>query len=207
VDASATKVGVEILEEGGNAIDAAVATAFALAVTHPSAGNIGGGGFLTLKVNEAVETIDFRETSPANLRDESFWRMIKAGGRGPVSVGVPGTVAGLYLAHQRHGRLPWSDVVKKAVLLAESGYPLGDRQAKTIVWAEQDLRREEVARVMFFPQGSPAKSGTIIKNPLLSISLRRIMEEGPQGFYEGPTAEDIEASMGSKGLLSLEDII
>lgn len=206
VDVSATKVGVAILEAGGNAIDAAVGTAFALAVTHPSAGNIGGGGFLTLKMREAVETIDFREDSPSRLTDESFWRMIKAGGRGPASVGVPGTVAGLYLAHQRHGRLAWKDVVRPSVILAESGYPLGERQAKTILWAERDLRRDEVARSLFFPDGARATAGTVIKSPLLAIALRRIMENGPDGFYKGPTAEDLVASLGDGGLLSLDDL-
>lgn len=206
VDASATTAGIEILEAGGNAIDAAVGVAFALAVTHPSAGNIGGGGFLTLKIQETVETIDFRENSPSALSDASFWKMINGGGRGPASVGVPGTVAGLYLAHQRHGRLPWKDVVRPAVTLAETGYPLGERQAKTILWAERDLRRDEVARSLFFASGAPAKSGTTIKSPLLATALRRIMEQGPPGFYTGPTAEDLVASLGTGGLLTLRDL-
>lgn len=206
VDVSATRAGIEILEAGGNAVDAAVGAAFALAVTHPSAGNIGGGGFLTLKIKEAVETIDFRENSPSDLSDESFWKMIRGGGRGPASVGVPGTVAGLYLAHQRHGRLPWKDVIRPSVTLAESGYPLGERQAKTIVWAQQDLRRDEVARAVFFPAGAPAAPGTTIKRPLLATALRRIMENGPDGFYSGPTAADLVESLGEGGLLTLKDL-
>lgn len=206
VEASATQVGVDILEAGGNAIDAAVGVAFALAVTHPSAGNIGGGGFLTLKIGNIVEAIDFREDSPKNLTDKAFWKMINSGGRGPASVGVPGTVAGLFLAHQRHGKLPFKDVVRPAVDLAESGYPLGDRQAKTIVWAERDLRRDEVAKDLFFPGGAAAKPGTLIKSPLLGVALRRIMEQGPDGFYKGPTAEDLVASLGSDGLLNLDDL-
>lgn len=206
VDASASQIGVNVLEAGGNAIDAAVAVAFALAVTHPSAGNIGGGGFLTLKMGNTVETIDFRENSPQKLTDKIFWRMIRAGGRGPASVGVPGTVAGLFLAHKRHGRLPFKDVVLPSVKLAESGYPLGDRQAKTITWAEQDLRRDDVAKSMFFPGGAPARPGTNIKNPRLAIALRRIMEQGLDGFYKGPTAEDLIASLGPDGLITLEDL-
>lgn len=206
VDASATKVGVRILEAGGNAVDAAVGVAFALAVTHPSAGNIGGGGFMTLKMGSAVETIDFREDSPKKLTDKVFWKMIRAGGRGPLSVGVPGTVAGLFLAHQRHGRLPFKEVVRPAAELAESGYPLGDRQAKTIVWAEQDLRRDEVAKALFFPGGNPARPGAVMKNPGLATALQRIMEHGPDGFYKGPTADDLVASLGPEGLLTLEDL-
>ncbi len=206
VDRSATEAGIRILEAGGNAVDAAIATAFALAVTHPSAGNIGGGGFMTLRLGGTVETIDFREDSPSRLTDQSFWKMIRGGGRGPVSVGVPGTVAGLYLAYERHGKLPWKDLLQPAIELSKAGYPLGERQAQTVVWAEGDLRRDPIAREVFFPDGKPAAAGSVIKRPRLAIALKRVADDGPRGFYEGPTARDLVQSLGDEGLLTLADL-
>ncbi len=206
VEEAATKVGVAILQKGGNAVDAAVATAFALAVTHPNAGNIGGGGFILLKLGNQVEAIDFRENSPSSLTDESFWKMIKAGGRGPASVGVPGTVAGLYLAHSRHGKLPWQEVVLPAEKLASAGYILGRRQAKTLGWAARDLRRSPLARQVFFPGGKVSKAGAMIRRPRLAQALARIRQKGPSGFYSGETAADIVSSLGKSGLLSLDDL-
>lgn len=206
VDASATRAGISILEAGGNAVDAAIATALALAVTHPSAGNIGGGGFALVKVKKQIEAIDFRENSPEGLTTASFWKMIGAGGRGPASVGVPGTVAGLYLLHQRHGKLPWERLVEPAVSLAEKGYILGARQAKVIAWAAHDLRLDPVTRAAFFPAGSAPRSGTLIKRPKLGIALRRIQSKGALGFYEGETAQDLALSMGKEGHLSLSDL-
>lgn len=206
VDASATRAGVGILEAGGNAIDAAVATALALAVTHPSAGNLGGGGFLLLKKGRTVEAIDFREDSPKNLTTARFLSMIAAHGLGPDSVGVPGTVAGLYLAHQRHGALPWAKVVAPATRLARQGYPLGARQADVIRWAESDLKRDPVASEELFPQGKAPSAGQLIKRPRLALALERIERHGADGFYEGPTAEDLIQSLGDRPLLSLEDL-
>jgi gamma-glutamyltranspeptidase / glutathione hydrolase len=206
VEQSASEVGIAILEAGGNAVDAAIATAFALAVTHPSAGNIGGGGFLLLKSGSQVTAVDFRENSPEALSDAAFWKMIRAGGRGPVSVGVPGTVAGLHAAHERHGKLPWHDVVRPASLLAEQGYRLGKRQAQTIEWSASDLRKDPVARAAFFEGNQPKRPGSLITRPKLALALTRIMDQGPRGFYEGDTAQDIVASLGKEGLITLEDL-
>ena len=206
VEDSATRIGVSILERGGNAVDAAVATAFALAVTHPSAGNIGGGGFMLLKIENTVEAVDFRENSPNNMSDDDFWKMIGDGGRGPTSVGVPGTVAGLYLAHSRHGALSWQEVVQPAETLAKEGYLLGKRQAKTISWAAADLRRDTIAAVSFFGDNRPLPAGSRIKRPGLAMALERIRIDGPSGFYEGPTADDIIESLGNQALLTHDDL-
>lgn len=206
VEDAATRAGVSILERGGNAVDAAIATALALAVTHPSAGNLGGGGFMVLRLGPIVEAIDFREDSPRALTNERFWKMISGGGRGPASVGVPGTVAGLFLAHQRHGKLPWKDLVSPALDLAENGYELGARQAKTIAWAHQDLLRDPSAREELLPGGKVPKVGARITRPRLALALRRIRDEGPAGFYDGPTASDIVESLGKEGLLTREDL-
>jgi gamma-glutamyltranspeptidase/glutathione hydrolase len=206
VDRSATQAGIEILERGGNAVDAAVATALALAVTHPSAGNLGGGGFLLLKIGTVVEAVDFREDSPSALTHEVFWKMIREGGRGPASVGIPGTVSGLHLAHSRRGRLPWKEVVAPAERLARQGYELGERQAKTIAWAAHDLILDDVARSLFFSEGKAKKVNTIIRRPGLATALQRIAQFGPAGFYEGPTAQDLVASLGKEGLMTLDDL-
>lgn len=204
VESTATRIGVTILEQGGNAIDAAIATAFALAVTHPSAANIGGGGFLLVKNQDRLEAIDFREDSPAGLDVGRFWKMIDQGGHGADSIGIPGTVAGLYLAHERHGRLPWQQLVLPAERLAQGGYKLGVRQARTLVWSKDHLLASEVAAAAFFEGKTPKPAGTIIQRPRLALSLRRIRKQGPRGFYEGPTARDLVKS--GAGAFQLSDL-
>jgi len=206
VEKQATDAGISILEAGGNAIDAAVATAFALAVTHPSAGNLGGGGFLLLKRGSVVQAVDFRENSPAALTGELFSKMIRSGGRGPASVGVPGTVAGLLLVHARHGALPLQRVLEPARRLAELGFVVGARQALTISWSKNSLAAHAPARNLFLPAGAVPKIGSVLKNPGLAVLIRRIAERGRAGFYEGPTADDIVDSLGTQGLLSRTDL-
>src|SRR5690606_34960633 len=109
-------------------------------------------------------------------------------GHGADSIGIPGTVAGLYLAHERHGRLPWQQLVLPAERLAQGGYKLGVRQARTLVWSKDHLLASEVAAAAFFEGKTPKPAGTIIQRPRLALSLRRIRKQGPRGFYEGPTA-------------------
>src|SRR6476659_6494001 len=132
---TACDAGASVLARGGNAVDAAVAVGFALAVTHPSAGNIGGGGFMLIHLGAETESIDFRETTPLSMTRPLFDRMIERKARDGAAVGVPGSVAGLYLAHQRHGSLPWRDVVAPAIRLAKEGHHLGKRQALVLGWA------------------------------------------------------------------------
>ena len=206
VESAATHAGASVLEQGGNAIDAAVATALSLAVTHPSAGNLGGGGFALVKRGNKLDAIDFREDAPHELPLDGFWKMIGHGGRGPLSVGVPGTVAGLYLAHQRHGRLAWAAVVDPALRLARDGYKLGLRQAQTIAWAKERLNKDPVAREVFFSQGRPKTPGSLIRRPRLALALARIQSEGPRGFYEGPTARDLVETLGPQGTMTLDDL-
>ncbi len=204
VEDHATRAGVEILETGGNAIDAAVATALALAVTHPSAGNLGGGGFLMAKMGDQIEAIDFREDAPMALSDEVFWSMIKRGAKGPQAVGVPGTVYGLHLAHERNGRLPWSTVVQPALRLAREGFQLGVRQAQTLIWAQAEFSRDPIAKDTFYK--TKPWQGVRIIQPLLALALSRIAEHGRDGFYSGPTALDLVESLGEGGLISLDDL-
>jgi gamma-glutamyltranspeptidase/glutathione hydrolase len=208
VEANATRAGVRMLERGGNAVDAAIAVAFALAVTHPSAGNIGGGGFMLVRPAGGPTTaIDFRETAPTALNQGKFDAMIAAGGSGPVAVGVPGSVAGLNLAQARFGKLPLAEVLAPAIELAEKGHRLGARQAQTIAWAWAQLRRDPAARAVFGERsGQPKATGSWIRQPALAETLKRIAKDGDAGFYIGPTAEGLIADLGKEGLLTLQDL-
>ena len=211
----ASAAGNEILNKGGNAIDAAVATAFALAVTLPSAGNVGGGGFLVYHGKDGeVTTFNFREkaTLAATERmylDEDGEVRDNSNHIGLLAVGVPGTVAGMWKAHQRLGRLPWADVVEPAVRLAAEGF--------SSTWAMQGWleslpsRRGDLydaTREAFLKDGIRLyEPGEVFQQPDLAGTLRRIQEEGHDGFYRGETARLIADFMAANGgLITEEDL-
>jgi gamma-glutamyltranspeptidase/glutathione hydrolase len=206
VDAVASRIGAKILERGGSAVDAAVAIALALAVTHPSAGNLGGGGFMLVRpAGGPTVAIDFRESAPASLTRARFDAMIAGGASGPVAAGVPGTVAGLCLAHERFGKLKLSELVAPALELAARGHRVSAREASTYQrhWAE--LVKDPVARATFGDaSGRPVASGALLKRPALAKTLERIAAGGPAGFYAGPTARSLVDSSG--GAISLTDV-
>lgn len=205
VEAQATEAGVRVLEAGGNAVDAAVAVGFALAVTHPSAGNLGGGGFLLVGSSElATVAIDFREDSPRSLNRDRFEATLADGGGGPQSVGLPGTVAGLLLAHERFGRLPRASVIQPALVLAREGQRVSPRTALTIAWNWSALARDPAAQAEFGPRGHPRRQGEQWVRPGLATTLERIARSGVQGFYEGPVADAIVARLG--GSVSIEEL-
>jgi gamma-glutamyltranspeptidase / glutathione hydrolase len=196
-----------MLERGGNAVDAAVATAFALAVTHPSAGNIGGGGFLLVRRpgHDAVTTaIDFRETAPAALTRPGFDRMQLGGAKGGAAVGVPGSVAGLLLAHERFGKLPRGDVLAPALTLAQGGFVLGRRQAELLASSYAALAKDATLAKRFGTGKAPRSQGSRIVQPELAAALARIEKDGVAGFYSGPTAEALTRAPGS--LITLDDL-
>lgn len=208
-EAHATHAGVRVLERGGNAVDAAVATAFALAVTHPSAGNIGGGGFMLVRPpgSEALTTAyDFRETAPAALTRAGFDRMQRGGAKGGAAAGVPGSVAGLLMAHERFGKLPRKDVLEPALLLARKGFVLGRRQADLLAGSYDAIAKDATLQKRFSDAtGAKGKlSGARVVQPELAASLLRIQEAGAAGFYTGPTALAITRAPGS--LISLADL-
>jgi gamma-glutamyltranspeptidase/glutathione hydrolase len=196
-DALATGVGVQVLRDGGNAVDAAVAVAFALAVTFPEAGNLGGGGFLLYRSPGGEHfALDFRETAPRALRakdfvDEQGDPVPGLSERGGLAVGVPGTVAGLAEAHRKWGSLPWGSLLAPAISIAEDGFPVSRRTAGSLSRFEAELAAEPSTRAIFFRDGRLLSKGERLARPALAATLQRIAAEGSAGFYEGPVADAV----------------
>ncbi len=210
-DSIASRVGIDVLMRGGNAVDAAVAVAFALAVTYPRAGNIGGGGFMLIRLASGeTRFIDYRETAPLGAsRDmylDSDGTVIQNRSTvGHLASGVPGTVAGMALAHERFGTLPWSDLVSYGWGLARDGFPVGDTFVRSISEERKLLETQPVTKALFIdPAFTP---GDLFRQPDLAETLHRLMTEGPRDFYRGRTAELIAAeSQRGGGLLTKEDL-
>ena len=212
---TASQVGADALAEGGTAVDAAVATAFALAVTHPSAGNIGGGGFLVFRAkNGEGVAYDFRETAPSGASPTMF---LNAEGKydagrhhsSHLAVGVPGTVAGLHLAWKENGKLPWRRLLGPAIRLAREGFPLSDGSARSLkaILTEMKTKKYAASIAAFSKDGVPYEAGELLKQPDLAKTLERIAEKGPAGFYEGETAELLEREMkAGGGLITRADL-
>jgi gamma-glutamyltranspeptidase / glutathione hydrolase len=208
----ASRIGAAVLTDGGNAVDAAVATAFGLAVTHPTAGNIGGGGFLLYRAatGEAA-AYDFRETAPAGASPTMFLKDGKydadAHHNGYLSVGVPGTVAGLHLAWKEKGRLPWKRLVEPAVALARNGFPVSDGLARSLASVLPQMQKYPSSIAQFSKNGVPYAAGDVLRQPALALTLQRIANEGPAGFYDGPTAAAFEREMlAHGGLITRDDL-
>ncbi|MBC1261470.1 gamma-glutamyltransferase [Synechococcus sp. BSF8S] len=230
-EAEASRVGRDVLRAGGNAVDAAVAASFALAVTHPQAGNLGGGGFLVLWQPERLSrgrplaprelrvgqgravTINFRERAPLAagpdlLLDASGRVDRRKATRSLLSTGVPGTVAGLLLAHRHYGRLPLARLIAPSIRLADQGVVVSKSLADSLKAAAPRLRADpESARLFFRPGGKPYRPGDRLRQPELAGTLRRIAAEGEQGFYAGPVAQRLVALMRRRGgLISADDL-
>ncbi|OBX27178.1 gamma-glutamyltranspeptidase/glutathione hydrolase [Gelidibacter algens] len=210
----ASQVGTDILKKGGNAIDASVATAFALAVTHPQAGNIGGGGFLVyVDANGTSTTIDFREkapllATPTMFLDESGTLIPGSNHEGLKSVGVPGTVAGLYLAHQKYGVLPWKDLVQPSVNLAENGVLLSYTLAKHAKSFNNSSSAPQFLKEYYKkPNGELNQFGNLWIQNALANTLKLIRDKGKDGFYKGEVAKEIADYMKANGgIITLEDL-
>ena len=207
-DRYGAEVGQQILEAGGNAVDAAIASGLALAVTFPEAGNIGGGGFMLIHMNGESSFVDYREKAPLAADrdmylDENGDVIEGLSMIGHLSVGVPGTVAGFWEAHQRYGSLPWADLIAPAIRLAEEGFvvpeTLGGGMLTTIE------RYEGITN--FADYFGSMKSGALHRQPELAETLRRIAADGADGFYKGKTADLIVAEMErGDGLITHEDL-
>jgi gamma-glutamyltranspeptidase / glutathione hydrolase len=210
--ALASQVGVDIMKKGGNAIDAAIATHFALAVVFPAAGNIGGGGFMVVRLKDGTTaTLDFREKAPAsattNMYLDSAGNVIpELSTQGHLASGVPGSVEGMVEAHKKYGTLPWKDLVQPAIDLALNGFTLTEREASWFNEMQGDLKKYNTVMPEFLLRDS-WKAGDSIKWLALGSTLELIRDNGRAGFYEGITAENIAAEMKrGKGLITLEDL-
>jgi gamma-glutamyltranspeptidase/glutathione hydrolase len=213
--AVASRIGADVLKRGGNAVDAAVATAFALAVTYPAAGNIGGGGFVIIQppAGQAL-AIDYRERAPGRSTptmylgpDGKIDRSLTAAGW--LAPGVPGTVRGMEMAHRAHGRLKWRDVVLPAAALAERGFPLTRDVAGGLNWALKGSMARFPSSVAAYgkPGGGEWAEGDTLRLPDLARSLRAIAEEGPDVFYTGWIADRIAEGMAANGgIMTREDL-
>ena len=211
-DPIATDVGVAILKKGGNAYDAAVAVGFALAVTYPTAGNIGGGGFALVRTSGGdTNFIDFREKAPAKATRDMYLdkdgKPTRESITGWRASGVPGTVRGLALLHKKYGRLQWREVVMPGVKLARNGFKLSYSVARGLRSAEQRLSQFPETKRIYLKQGNFYEAGETIRMPELAKTLERIAKRGPDDFYLGQTAK-ILASETSKngGILSEADL-
>ncbi|WP_435103515.1 gamma-glutamyltransferase [Arhodomonas sp. AD133] len=211
----ASEVAHDVLAEGGNAVDAAVTAGFALAVTQPRSGNIGGGGFMLISDESSGEVIaiDYREKAPSAAHETMFQdedgNVVPERSRFSANAsGVPGTVAGLALALERYGTIELEEALAPAIRLAEEGFVVPPRFANGIREARNRLERWESTRKKFFKaDGSPYQPGDVFKQPDLAATLKRIAEHGPREFYEGRTAELIVAEMQKHdGLMTLEDL-
>ena len=211
-NAIASQIGMEVLLGGGNAVDAAVATAFALAVVHPEAGNIGGGGFMLVRpINDKPAVYDFREMAPAGasptmfLVDGRYDRVRHH--RSHLAVGVPGTVAGLWAAWKDLGRVPWKELVAPAIILAREGFMVSDGLARSLRAELPRLKPYPAALAQFSRKGEPYEMGDLLKQEDLAKTLERIALKGPKGFYEGETAALIEKEMkAGGGLITRQDL-
>ena len=208
----ASDVGVDVLRRGGNAVDAAVAVAFALAVVHPVAGNIGGGGFMVVRNHDGtVHALDFREAAPAAARRhmyvDSAGNVLESSLTGHRSVAVPGSVAGLYEAHRQFGHLPWSELVAPAVRLAREGYTLDGMRSRQIGREAERLARFAASRAQFLTNAEVPQPGTRFVQADLARTLQLIADSGPQVFYQGGIAELIVQEMArGGGLITRDDL-
>jgi gamma-glutamyltranspeptidase/glutathione hydrolase len=209
-----SEVGIAILKKGGNAIDATVATALSLAVTHPEAGNIGGGGFIVfMKSDGEATTFDFREkapsaASPTMFLDENGKIRDNSNHKGLLSVGVPGTVAGLYQAHQKYGKLPWAELVQPAIDQAKNGFPMSWGLYNVAVQRSKMDKSYDIMQNFFRgANGEVVAPGELWKQPALAKTLEAIRDQGRDGFYKGAVAAEIESYMKANGgIITQEDL-
>ena len=209
----ATKVGVDVLKRGGNAVDAAVAVGYAMAVVYPAAGNLGGGGFMTIQLADGRKTfLDFREKAPlaatANMYLDSAGNVIKgASTKGHLAAGVPGSVAGLEYAREKYGTRSRGALIAPAIAFAERGFVLDDGDVAMFVTATNDFRDDPATAAIFLNKGEPYRAGDRLVQKDLAKTLRLIARKGPAAFYQGSIADAIAASSAAgKGIITKADL-
>lgn len=213
VEPLATQAGVEILKAGGNAFDAAVAVGFALAVTYPQAGNIGGGGFMVaMDSSGEFHALDFREIAPRSAHRDMFLNEkgepdAEMSQKSHLAVGVPGTVDGLVRAQYRFGKLPLREVMLPAIRLARNGFTVHPRLASSLRSSDALLRRFQATRTVFYRDGATIRAGELLDQPDLAKTLEKISYGGRAAFYEGTVADDIVSEMKrGGGIITLDDL-
>jgi gamma-glutamyltranspeptidase/glutathione hydrolase len=206
----ATEVGYDILRKGGNAVDASVAVGFALAVTLPRAGNLGGGGFVLIydKESDAISAIDYRSAAPSSATSDLFLEKDKVIRFGHLVNAVPGSVAGLLKAHKDHGSLPLDDLLKPAISLAKDGFEVTHDLNYVLEWGKESMLANQASKDKFYDLNeAPVQVRSILKQPNLAKTLFKISKKGSEIFYKGEIAKWIsEESLSSGGLITMEDM-
>ena len=211
-DKFGAQVAMDVLEQGGNAVDAAIAAQFALAVTYPEAGNIGGGGFMTIYIDGQPDFLDYREMAPEAASRDMY--LDEDGNVHPTdslfgakASGIPGTVAGMWEAHQKYGKLPWARLVQPAVTLAKDGFHVPPKLAGRVSRYIKRLRDNERDSNFEHYFGAATEADVLFTQPELAATLARIRDQGPDGFYKGDTADAIVAYMQkTNGLMTHDDL-
>jgi gamma-glutamyltranspeptidase / glutathione hydrolase len=208
----ASRIGAIVLAQGGNAVDAAIATQFALAVCFPSAGNLGGGGFMVVRLNDGtIDGLDYRETAPATATRDMYLddsREVVAGLSTDTHLasGVPGTVDGMIMAHQKYGKLPFKELIQHSIDLAMNGFIIAEKQASALNANRKHFLERNVGRVSFVKE-ELWKPGDTLRQPELANTLTLIRDKGREGFYSGTTANLIVAEMKrGNGIITHEDL-
>ena len=211
-DKFGAQVAIDVLEQGGNAVDAAIAAQFTLAVTYPEAGNIGGGGFMTIYIDGQPDFLDYREMAPEAASRDMY--LDEDGNVHPTdslfgakASGIPGTVAGMWEAHQKYGKLPWARLVQPAVTLAKDGFHVPPKLAGRVSRYIKRLRDKERDSNFEHYFGAATEAEALFIQPELAATLARIRDQGPDGFYKGDTADAIVAYMQkTNGLMTHDDL-
>jgi gamma-glutamyltranspeptidase/glutathione hydrolase len=209
----ASQVGVEVLKRGGNAVDAAVAVGYAMAVVYPAAGNLGGGGFMTIQLADGRKTfLDFREKAPlaatADMYLDKDGKVIEnASTTGHLAVGVPGTVSGLEYALKKYGTMKRASLVAPAIVLARDGFHLDDGDVELLATATDDFRKDAPSAAIFLSKGQAFQAGQKLVQKDLAGTLQAISAKGEAGFYKGTVgAALVASSRAGKGILTQADL-
>ena len=206
----ASEIGLMMMKMGGNAFDAMIATELALAVVYPSAGNLGGGGFMVYRLNDgSIGSLDYREKAPIKATEKMFLDekneiIPKSSTHGALSIGIPGTVAGIFSVHEKFGSLPIEEIFKPVILLAESGYEINYQQSKRFKSHHKEIRKLNKTNSLYTKE---YKAGDTIKNTRLANLLSRIMLNGPDEFYKGKSSKKLLKFLKSNGsIISADDL-
>ncbi|KAG0348739.1 hypothetical protein BG004_004315 [Podila humilis] len=203
-----SEIGVQVLVDGGNAVDSAIASCLCVGLVHSFASGIGGGGFMAIRLpNGKVEIIDFRETAPEGSTEDMFTKDPQLAQTGGLAVGVPGEIRGLEMAHKRHGKLPWAKLFEPSIKMAREGWSVGPELARRLQIAKVLVETEPDWSHIFAPQGTALLEGELVKREALADTLETIANHGADAFYKGPIAQSIVDHVQSHGgILTMEDM-